>query len=429
VDCERDEFALLSLAYAVLVCVFLLVSVWSLYNLPILAAGVRNLRRSKRKAGGKSINVNDLPTFSIIVPVKNEEKVIGRLLNTLLRLNYPGDKVEIIVVEDGSTDKTLEICMKYAEKSGGAMKILRKPLSNGKPSALNYGIEHAKGQIIGVFDADNIPDANSLMSVCKYFEDPKVAAVQGRTLSINHEENMTTKFISYEDAVWCETYLRGKDVLDLFVHLKGSCQFMRRSVVEKLNGFDERALSEDMEISARLTEKGYKIRYAPDVWSWQETPSSLRQLFRQRTRWYRGTMEVAFKYGKLMTRLSRRSFDAEATLFGPFILIASLAAYFAGLAALFSFFHFDILWGVLMQLMALTTTLTIFICGLALAYISKPRRAANLLWLPFIYFYWTLQAFIAMYAAFLIVLRRPKCWIKTEKTGVIRVKSLGEPAF
>jgi cellulose synthase/poly-beta-1,6-N-acetylglucosamine synthase-like glycosyltransferase len=391
---------------------------------PILAVGVKNLRRSKKKFNrGGYCSGKDLPTFSIVVPVKNEEKVIVRLLDALLKLNYPKDKMEIIVVEDGSTDKTPEICMKYAKECGSNVKIVHKSTSNGKPSALNYGIRNANGQIIGIFDADNVPEANALINVCKYFEDSKVAAVQGRTLSINSEENMLTKFISYEEAVWCETYLRGKDVLDLFVHLKGSCQFIRRDVLEKLNGFDENALSEDMEISVRLTEKGYKIRYASDVCAWQETPADLKQLFKQRTRWFRGTIEVALKYGKLMTKLSRKNFDAETTLFGPIILIASLATYMAGFSTFFSTLQFDVLWSTMMKLMTITSTLTMFVCGLALVYVSKPRRAANLLWLPFIYFYWSLQAFIALYAALLILLRRSRKWEKTDKKGIVNNKT------
>jgi len=403
---------------------FFLVLAWSLYNLPILAVGVSNLRRSKKKFHEKFSYEKRLPKFSIIVPVKNEEKVIGRLLSALSKLNYPKDKMEIIVVEDGSTDKTLEICMKHAKEYDGIMKILHKPFSDGKPSALNYGIKHASGEIIGIFDADNLPDPNSLINVCKYFEDSMVAAAQGRTMSINSDENMLTKFISYEETVWCETYLRGKDVLDLFVHLKGSCQFIRRDILEKLNGFDEEALSEDMEMSARLTEKGYKIRYAPNVYSWQETPADLRQLFRQRIRWFRGTMEVALKYGRLMAKFSRKNLDAEATLFGPLILIISLAIYIVGFSSFFSIVQFDVLWSTMMHFMTITGTLTILLCGLALMYISKPRRATNLLWLPFIYFYWSLQAFIAFYAMLLILLRRSRVWGKTEKTGVVNNKSV-----
>lgn len=419
----RDESALINIAYAFLICIFSMVLVWSVYNLPILAAGVRHLRRSKRKIGSKILNAGILPTFSVIVPVKNEEKVIGRLLKALSKLNYPKDKVEIIVVEDGSTDKTVDICKKYVEENRNNIKILHKPFSDGKPSALNYGIKHANGEIIAFFDADNVPEPDALLLACNYFEDPNVAAVQGRTLSINSEENMLKKFVAIEEAVWCEAYLRGKDVLNLFVHLRGSCQFIRRNVLENLGGFNEKALSEDMEFSAKLTEKDYKVRYAPEVRSWQETPSSLSQLFKQRTRWFRGTMHVAFKYGRLMAKLNMKSLDAEATLFGPFILIASLTGYLIAVYGMFAPLFMNAFWQTVMQLAALSTTATLLLCGLALTYVSKPRKASNLLWLPFIYFYWSLQAFIALYAALLILMRRPLKWTKTQKTGAIGVRA------
>jgi len=409
---------MLSPVSIVLVCVFFFVCAWSLYNLPILAAGVRNLRQSKKVRRRPTKN-KSLPIFSIVVPVKNEGNVIGRLFDALLNLDYPADKREIVIVEDGSTDDTLDICKKYGERSGLNIRVLQKPSSNGKPSALNYGIAHAKGEIVGIFDADSVPARDALLNVSGFFGDSAVAAVQGRTSSINSEENMLTKFISHEETVWCEVYLRGKDILNLFVHLKGSCQFIRRDILETLRGFDESALSEDMELSARLTESGYKIRYAPNVQSWQESPNSVQSLFRQRTRWFRGTMEVALKYGRLMSKPSMRNLDAEVTLLGPFVLIAALATYLATFYTFFEPLSFSFLLQLVMNASALVATLTILLCGLALIYSSKPRKAKSLLWLPFIYFYWSLQAFISFHAVLLILLRRPRKWMKTEKKGVV----------
>jgi cellulose synthase/poly-beta-1,6-N-acetylglucosamine synthase-like glycosyltransferase len=400
----------------ILVGVLLTVSFWALYNVPILASGIRDFRKKRQKSTKKVVQEEYLPSFSIIVPAKNEERVINRLLNSISTLNYPIKKREIIIVEDGSTDKTNEICLNYAKEHEN-VKILHNPVSNGKPSALNFGLAQAKGDIVAVFDADNIPADDALFAVVEYFEDPKVAAVQGRTASINPKENMLTQFIAYEEAVWCEAYLRGKDVLNLFVHLKGSCQFIRRDILQQLQGFDEAALSEDMEISARLIENDYKIRYAPDVVALQESPSTLKTLFQQRTRWLRGTMEVAFKYGRLMTKLNRIKFDAETTLFAPFILIASLAPYLAAFLVFSSLWSLDVAWGLVVQFGMLTTTLTMLMCGLALIYVSKPRKVRSILWLPFVYCYLSLQAFIALYAMFLIILRRPRIWTKTDKKG------------
>jgi cellulose synthase/poly-beta-1,6-N-acetylglucosamine synthase-like glycosyltransferase len=394
------------------------VCLWSLYNIPILASGVRDFRKKRQKPQEKSVPKEVLPSFSIVVPAKNEEPVIDRLLTSLSNLNYPSNKYEIIIIEDGSTDNTNDICMNYAKEHAN-VKIMQKPISDGKPSALNFGVAHANGDIIAIFDADNVPDSDALLAVVEYFVDPKVAAVQGRTTSINQKQNMLTQILSYEEAVWCEAYLRGKDVLNLFVHLKGSCQFIRRDVLQRLNGFDEAVLSEDMELSARLIENDYKIRYASDVVALQESPSDLNTLFKQRARWFRGTMEVAYKYGRLMTKLTRIKFDAETTLFGPFILVASLGPYFGAFLAFSRFWSLDVAWNLAVQFGLFTTSLTLLICGLALIYVSKPRKVRSLLWLPFIYCYWIFQAFIALYAIILIVLRRPRVWSKTDKKGIV----------
>ncbi|MGC9346151.1 MAG: glycosyltransferase, partial [Candidatus Bathyarchaeales archaeon] len=135
--------------------------------MPILTAGVKYWRRSGRKSERKRLRKRNLPTFSIVVPVKNEEKVIGRLLDALLKVSYPADKKEVIVVEDGSTDGTLDICMEYAEEYPLNVKVLHRPFSNGKPSALNYGIKYAKGEIVGIFDADSVLAPDVLLNVCK----------------------------------------------------------------------------------------------------------------------------------------------------------------------------------------------------------------------------------------------------------------------
>ena len=130
-------------------------------------------------------------------------------------------------------------------------------------------------------------------------------------------------------------------------------------------------------------------------------------------------MEVAFKYGRLMSKPCLRNFDAEITLYGPFIIIASLFSYFAASGALFASFPFDVIWRALSLMSLVSTTIMMLLAGAMLIYVSKPKSMRNLLWLPFVFAYWCLQAFIALYAAFLILLRRPKVWLKTDKKGTV----------
>lgn len=413
----------MSFAYIPFLVMFLVVYAWTLYQVPILTIGVRRLRHrfNEEKIGGPPHDVEKLPTVSIVVPVKNEEKVVGRLLEALLRLDYPSEKREIIVVEDGSTDRTVEVCEDYVRRFPHQVKLLRKPTSNGKPPALNYALKHVRGDIVAFFDADSIPEPSVLKRVVAYFNDPSVAAVQGGLHSININENLLTKLTSCGEAVWCDAYLRGRDAFGLFVYLRGSCQFIRRDVLIKLKGFDEESLSEDMELSVRLVKNGYKIKHAIDVCSWQETPSKMRELFKQRTRWYRGTMQVALKHGGLVAKLDRRSLDAELTLIGPFILIASLICSLSTPFMLLMALTSELSLQLLVQLLVIGISISLAIFGMTLACTSKPRGITSILLLPFMIFYWYLEAFIALYAALLILSHRPQKWIKTEKTGSVRI--------
>ena len=411
--------------YLLFTFVLSIIYVWTLYNIPTTVAGVRRLRRANRERENASMpNGEDLPAVSILVPVKNEEKVVGRLLKSLLSQDYPSDRVEIIIVDDGSIDRTVEICRGYAERHSDQIRLLQQSKSNGKPTALNYALEHAKGEIIATFDADNVPERGTLRKAAGFLKDPSVAAVQGTICSINADENMLTKFLSYEEAVRFKAYMGGKDVLDLFVHLAGSCQFVRRRVLDAVGGWRPDSLSEDMEMSARLTERDYRIKYALEMRSWQESPVSMSQLVNQRLRWYRGCLDTAFGYGRLLRKLSWKRIDAEATLVGPCMLTLSLVGFLMGLFTLVVPFSRDLFFTILAQATTVLTGVTLLLGGLALIYVTKPRRIRNVLWLPFIYAYWTLQTFLASYALFQVVLRRPKKWRKTARSGVVTNHSL-----
>jgi cellulose synthase/poly-beta-1,6-N-acetylglucosamine synthase-like glycosyltransferase len=375
-----------------------------------------------KKESGRNVgppSKANLPLVSVIVPVKDEEGVIGRLLDALLRLDYPRERNEIIIVEDGSKDKTLEICQKYVDHYPSYVKLFHRETSNGKPSALNYALKKANGEILALFDADCVPSSDVLLRAAECFKDSSTVAVQGSASSINANENMLTRLISYEEAVGFRTYALGRNFLNLFVYLIGSCCFLRKDVVEKLGGWDEDSLCEDLEISVRLTKEGYSIRYVPEIQSWQESPAKLGVLVKQRARWLRGHMETALKYGKLITHVNKKSLDTEITLFTPFIQIMALLGCFLGFVTSFPSIQLDYVFSILGQTLLVLTMTALLMIGIALIYVTKPCKKTNLLWLPFVFVYWLVENFIAFYALIQIVLRRPREWAKTAKTGAI----------
>ena len=404
---------------ALLVCVFVFFYVGLFYNLPILAAGVRDFRRyTKRSTRKVSLDKKSLPSFSIVLPVKNEKPVIDRVLSNLVNLSYPSELFEVVIVDDCSTDGTVEVCERFAAEFSN-IKFYHRNVSFGKPSALNFGLTNCTGDIVGVFDADNVPEKDTLLAAAVHFRDASVAALQGRLDSLNSTQNMLTQFIAYEDSVWCEAYLRGKESLGLFVHLRGCGQFIRRSVLEDLGGFDESVIAEDIEISARLIEKGHRIKYTSDIRTWTECPSTLKGFLKQRTRWFRGHMEVAIKYGSLLKNVNRITLDAEFTLMLPFVTIAAFFCFTLASWNVFSVLSDNALLVGFLSFSAFTTSAIFLLAGITLVFYSKPARLKNLLWLPFVFGYWCLQSFLALYAALLILFKRPSRWVKTEKSGVV----------
>ena len=104
-----------------------------------------------------------------------------------------------------------------------------------------------------------------------YFKDNSVSAVQASTAPLNVEQNMLTRVVAMEDKAWFQGLLGGREKLSLFVPLTGSCQFIRTDVLNEMGGWEESALAEDVELSLKLTEKGYLVKYAPDIVSGQES--------------------------------------------------------------------------------------------------------------------------------------------------------------
>jgi cellulose synthase/poly-beta-1,6-N-acetylglucosamine synthase-like glycosyltransferase len=390
---------------------------WTIYNARILLAGIRS-RRNPERSSPVSI-VGELPKFSLIVPAKDEAAVIHRCLNGLLRINYPKEKMEIIVVAGASKDATKEICLKFSEKYPATVKLIFEDSSKGKPAALNLAFTQATGELTGIFDADSVPDEDVLQRIASYFQDPSVSALQGRAVSLNESQNMLTRVAAAEDKALFHGLLHGRERLGLFISFAGSCQFIRSSVLKEMGGWQESSLAEDVELSLKLVKTGYCVKYAPDVSCGQETSFNLRGLVNQRTRWYRGYMEASIKYGSLVKHIDRRVVDAELSLIGPFVMIVCLASNLI--------WGFNLLFGVGGSLFPFSSTLAILLTsvtlislGVSMALLEKPVKFRNVLWIPFIYGYWYMQMLIASWAFIKFIFRRPKVWEKTVKSGYIK---------
>jgi cellulose synthase/poly-beta-1,6-N-acetylglucosamine synthase-like glycosyltransferase len=189
-------------------------------------------------------------------------------------------------------------------------------------------------------------------------------------------------------------------------------------VLKELGGWDEASLTEDVELALRLVEKQHKIKYAEDVCCGQETPNGLRDFFKQRVRWYRGYMETALTYGRLLDTINKKTVDAEISLAGPFMMVVSLISYINWLLlALFLSESSPIL--TFTGLIILLTAVSLLSLGVGLTAAEKPFKLRNMLWVPAIYAYWLIQICIAGWAFLKFAFRRKKVWNKTVKKGFI----------
>lgn len=389
----------------------------SLFSLPIILYIIYNIPISIVGLFQKNSEyppIERYPFISIIVPARNEERVIGRCLEALLNLDYPDDLYEVIVVDGNSEDGTRNICMDFIEKYPNKIRLVVESEAKGKPDALNKALEAVKGELIAVFDADSIPSRDVLLKAVSYIQSKNgYAGVQGRVSSFNADKNILTRIVFVEETGWFRLILRGRDSLNLFVPYTGNSLFIRRDILEMLGGWKPGELAEDLELSLRLYEKGYRIKYLDDAVTFQEAPSKLSSFITQRYRWYRGYIQNLFRYGALLKFPGLKSLDIEFFLAGPILM---------GLSALFY-----ILIMVVNLLMAPSQFLSvviwslnlfIFLILLKVSIFLKPRNISEILTIPSMIPYWIFESFIALKALLDTLFKRRAKWIRTEKEGM-----------
>ncbi|MEM5815283.1 MAG: glycosyltransferase [Candidatus Aenigmatarchaeota archaeon] len=252
---------------------------------------------NRNKAFKKPILPKKLPKVSILVPAYNEEKTIASTLKSLLKLNYPKNKLEIIAINDGSTDNTLKIMRRF-RKYG--VKVINKQ-NGGKASALNLGLKKAKGEIIVCMDADSIVCKNALRYTIGYFDDPKVGAVAS-SLKVYKPKTFWQRmqFVEYIYNIFLRKVLAFMD--SVFV-VPGPFGLYRKKALKKVGGWDEKNITEDMELTFKLQKAGYKIETSLASIVYTKTPETLKRLIRQRVRWYRGFIITSKKYKEMFFNL------------------------------------------------------------------------------------------------------------------------------
>ena len=267
-------------------------------------------------------------SISFIVPAFNEEKTIKDTIEHIFNVGYK-NITEVIVINDCSTDNTLKIakslCKKYPK-----LKILDNKNNLGKAGALNKGLKICKGELVTVVDADSYPSKNSINKMVGFFDDVKVGGVTCPVTARN-----TDKFLERLQAIEYKMIAVTRKLLDYVEAIyvtPGPLALYRKSALDEIGGFDEKNMTEDIEVAWALTFYGWKRRMCLSTGVSSTVPSKFKAWFKQRRRWNVGGLQCMYKYRKSL-------FDVKKGMLGFFILPFFIVSMFLGLLGLSIFFY------------------------------------------------------------------------------------------
>ena len=287
---RQAGFILLGTSETTLFWVFSIAVVLGIARL-VLVGGLAIAQRLKQHQD-RHAPVTFQPGVSVIVPAYNEEKVVVQTISSLLNQRYDGE-LEIVVVDDGSTDDT-SVIVQEAYGNHPQVSVYRKT-NGGKASALNYGIARARHEVVIGLDADTVFDDDTVAELVQPLADPKVAAVAGNA-KVGNRINLVTRWQALEYVTSQNLDRRAFSLLDCITVVPGAVGAWRRSLVIEVGGFREDTLAEDQDLTLAMRRAGHSVAYADGAVAYTEAPDTLRGLAKQRFRWSFGTLQCAWKH-------------------------------------------------------------------------------------------------------------------------------------
>lgn len=256
---------------------------------------IAQAKKLKERKVFRDRRLSSYPMISVIIPAFNEEKVIKRCLNSVLQSQYP--TYEVLVSDDGSSDKTAQIVKRWirAHTKGEKITLISDGVNRGRGGAINQALKRARGSLIMALDADCTIEKNTLLNASEYFRDRHVSAVAAN-VKIMPDLSILGLLQQFE---WVTSFRSKKfnSLVNAEYIIGGAGATYRRSVLESVSGFNEAMLTEDIDLSLRIALKGnkkYLLKYASDVIVMTEHVPTYRGLFRQRFRWKLGSLQALF---------------------------------------------------------------------------------------------------------------------------------------
>lgn len=282
-------------------------------TISLLKPFYRPIKRSKKH----------FPSFSILIPVYNEENNIKKKITNLYALDYPKDKYEIIVIDDGSTDNTVKILNQFHK-----LKLLTLRRS-GKTSAINAGLDNSTLNVVLITDADCLLEKSALLRAAEALSDDTVGAVTGKT---HLKKTKTSIIIKEQSAVWSRLTEK-ESLLDSIPTGMGGFLAFKRRLITRL---DPKSLADDVDISAKIRMKGFRVIYSPSIIVSTWDPDDFKT-------WYNQTVRRTLQGLTTLYHNKKLLFNPKYGFFGVLIfptrlLLHRLTPFFLALAFLSSLF-------------------------------------------------------------------------------------------
>lgn len=269
-------------------------------------------------------HLDHYPLISIFVPAYNEEKTILGTLQSIEGLDYPKNKLEVIVINDGSKDNTVKIISAYIQDKPHFRLLSHKNM--GKAASLNKALAQAKGEFFACLDADSFVEKLTLRKMLHLYyqeKDPRLAIVTP-AMKVAHPENFLQK-IQWLEYIVLIFISRLASQMDSLYVAPGPFSLYRTDIIRKLKGFDPSSITEDQEIAYRIQKYHYRIKQCFDGYVYTTAPKTLKPFYRQRRRWYLGSIDCLHRYKELVA--NRKYGD-----FGLMQMVKSVLGYILSIA-------------------------------------------------------------------------------------------------
>ena len=288
------------------------------YFLRHLGFAVTALKHAPDELDAPLLPTDFLPPVTVMVACRNEEAVVDGLVQRLLALDYPEGRLQLVVVDDASSDRTGELLDEWAALHPRLWVVHRPPGSPGaKSGALNAGLEQATGEVAIIFDADHQPHTDVVRRLVRHFGDPAVSAVQGRCVIRNPEDSPLTRLVAIDYLGGYLVNEYGRQSLFSLPAYGGANCAVRVSSLAQVGGWNPASVTEDTDLTIRLKLAGGVVRYDVTAIDEEEGVVTLQRYWTQRYRWARGHQQVWRDYRAAVWRSTRMSLSEkiETTMF------------------------------------------------------------------------------------------------------------------